>query len=216
MTLLLAALLLLAASTLHAINPEDAVFYDSHDPSNGTISVVNGGYTGPGYTGTLGAVTTVASNSVGSGVAFHPPDQGCVSPSQKLYYWDNTLLAFVSIDLTNTNYQRTLVPVPSNPALVPGATNSGTGPQLVWDYSTSSILYLDFGANSAKSTIAKGIYRLNPITGTNTLYAPVTNVGTVNALAISRMPRCIRSGWTSPRRSKTCGRRWPSMAMGRS
>ena len=185
-TLLLPALLLLAASSLRAVNPEDAIFYDSHDPSNGTISVVNGGYTGPGYTGTLGAVTTVASNSVGSGVAFHPPDQGCVSPSRQLYYWDKTLLAFVSIDLTNASYPRTLVPVPTNPALVPGATSSGSGPQMVWDYSTGTILYLDFGANSAKSTIASGIYRLNPITGTNTLYAPVSNVGTVNALAIKQ------------------------------
>ena len=166
------------------VHPDDMVIFDAGNSGTtpGTINVINGG-----FSGTFGAVTVVASASVGSGYTFHAGVyQGCVSPSQQLYYWDDTLKGFVSIDLTQSSYPRTIVPIPSNPALVPGdAYLSNEGPVTVWDYSTGTILYLDNGSSTAKSTIPRGIYRYNPITGTNTLYAPYTG-GTVQSLAIKQ------------------------------
>ena len=166
------------------VRPDDMVIFDpAYAGGTPSITIINGG-----LSGTFGAATVVASTSVGTSannsIPFHTGiNQGCISPSQQLYYWDSTLLAFVAIDLTQASFPRTLVPVPSNPALVPGSNTFGYGPELVWDYSTGTILYVDTGASSAKSTISRGIYRLNPITGTNTLYAPYA-AGTVNSIAI--------------------------------
>ena len=162
--------------------PDDFVDFDpsSAAPANAAITVVGGG-----FNDTLGATTVVASSSVGSGVAFHPTTQGCISPSQQLDYWDDTVKAFVAIDLTQSTLPRTLVPVPTNTSLVPGSYYTSAIPGMVWDYSTNTILYIDNGSATSKSTIARGIYRLNPVTGVNTLYAPFTS-GTVNAIAIKQ------------------------------
>ncbi len=171
-----------------AVSPEDVVVLDFDGRS---IVVANGG-----FTGTFGALTTVAASGVGSGVAFPPVgnggvavgvSQGCVSPAKQLYYWDSTILAFVALDLTQAGYPRVRVPVPANKALVPANVQYATGNLVLWDFSTGTILYLDGGApagGSAASSIPRGIYRLNPATGVNTLVVTVPSAQ-INGLAVA-------------------------------
>ena len=178
--LLLAALLPLTAGALLAANPDDPVVFDF---DNTAIKVVNGG-----FSGTVGAVTVVASSTVGSGVAFADKiSVGTVSPAQQLYYWNANKQIFVKIDLTMGFYPRSPVPVPTGKTLVPfNAQGSPGSNTITWDPSTNSIVYFEQGAatGSTLSSIARGVYRLKPAAGTNTLVAAVGASVQVHGLAV--------------------------------